>query len=61
MTVGFEFTGTAPFVVEYTEKRKGARSATRSARFNGYTGEVVLQPEQEGHYTYVSDPLSPTC
>ena len=54
VTAAFDFTGTAPFVVEYTEQRKGGRPATRSSQFKGYHGEIVLQPEHEGHYTYVS-------
>ena len=53
VTAAFDFTGTPPFVLEYTEQRKGGRAATRSQRFEVHHGEIILQPEQEGEYTYV--------
>ena len=53
VTVGFELTGSSPFTIEYTEKRNKARASTKTARFSGYNGEVILQPENEGEYTYV--------
>ncbi|ORX35215.1 hypothetical protein BD324DRAFT_631845 [Kockovaella imperatae] len=58
VTVGFEFTGSAPFMVEYTEKRQNGKSINKSARFNGHTGEIVLQPDQEGQYTYTFNHLT---
>lgn len=54
VTASFDFTGSPPFMVEYTEKRNNARASTRSARFNGHSGQIVLQPDQEGQYTYVN-------
>lgn len=53
-TVSFDFNGVPPFSVEYTEQRNKQRPITRSARFNAHAGEIVLTPEQEGEYTYVS-------
>ena len=59
-TASFEFSGVPPFAVEYTEQRNKNRATTRTARFNNHVGEIVLTPEQEGEYTYVSC-LSPVC
>jgi nucleoporin POM152 len=56
VTAAFDFTGSAPFVVEYTEKREGGRVSTKSKEFKGYHGDIVLQPDREGQYTYVSTP-----
>ena len=50
----FEFTGTPPFRVYWTEQRKGSRLVEQSRKFDAHHGEVVLQPEHEGQYTYVS-------
>lgn len=54
VTATFDFSGTPPFVVEYTEQRKSARAVTRKQRFDSLHGEIVLLPEHEGSYTYVS-------
>jgi nucleoporin POM152 len=54
VTAAFDFTGTPPFVVEYTEQRDRQRATKRSAKFKDRHGEITLQPEHEGHYTYVS-------
>lgn len=51
----FEFTGTPPFRVYWTEQRKGSRLVEQSRKFDAHHGEVVLQPEHEGQYTYVSE------
>jgi hypothetical protein len=53
-TASFDFSGIPPFVVEYTEQRDRHRPVTRTAQFRGYAGDIVLTPEQEGEYTYVS-------
>ena len=53
-TVNFDFSGVPPFMVEYTEQRDRSRPITRNARFSGHVGEIVLTPDQEGKYTYVS-------
>jgi hypothetical protein len=50
----FEFTGTPPFRVHWTEQRKGSRLVEQSRKFDAHHGEVILQPEHEGQYTYVS-------
>jgi hypothetical protein len=55
VTASFDFTGAPPFSIEWSEQRKGGKAVTRSRRFDGFVGEVVLQPDQEGQYTYVSD------
>lgn len=60
VTASFDFAGTAPFTVQWTEQRKGSRLVSRSQRFESHHGEIVLQPEQEGLYTYVSDRF-PLC
>jgi nucleoporin POM152 len=52
----FEFTGTPPFRVHWTEQRKGSRLVEQSRKFDAHHGEVILQPENEGQYTYVSTP-----
>jgi len=49
----FEFTGTPPFRVHWTEQRKGSRLVEQSRKFDAHHGEVILQPEHEGQYTYV--------
>jgi nucleoporin POM152 len=54
VTAAFEFSGTPPFTIEYTEQRGGARAISRKQRFDAAHGEIVLLPEQEGSYTYVS-------
>jgi nucleoporin POM152 len=55
VTASFDFTGAPPFSIEWSEQRKGGKAVTRSRRFDGFVGEVVLQPDQEGQYTYVSE------
>jgi hypothetical protein len=54
----FEFTGTPPFRVHWTEQRKGSRLVEQSRKFDAHHGEVILQPEHEGQYTYVSPLVS---
>ncbi|EIW69014.1 hypothetical protein TREMEDRAFT_71756 [Tremella mesenterica DSM 1558] len=54
----FDFTGTAPFTVFWTEQRKGSRAVSHSKRFDSHHGDIVLQPEQEGMYTYTFKALS---
>jgi nucleoporin POM152 len=54
VTAAFDFSGTPPFTIEYTEQRRGARAISRKQRFEAMHGEIVLLPEHEGSYTYVS-------
>lgn len=54
VTAQFDFTGSVPFTIEWTEQRKGSRPTYQRKTFNSPHGEVVLQPEEEGEYTYVS-------
>lgn len=54
VAAAFEFTGTPPFGVHWTEQRSGSKKISRSKRFDAHHGEVILQPENEGQYTYVS-------
>lgn len=56
-TAAFEFTGSPPFRLEYTEQRKGGRARTLAESFNSHHGSITLRPEHEGEYTYVSLPL----
>ncbi|WWC68542.1 uncharacterized protein I206_102471 [Kwoniella pini CBS 10737] len=51
-TAAFDFTGTPPFRLEYTEQRKGGRARTLTESFQTHYGSVVLRPEHEGEYTY---------
>lgn len=53
-TVAFEFTGAPPFAVDYTEQRDRQRATRQSKRFATHHAEIVLQPDQEGQYIYVS-------
>lgn len=57
VTAAFDFTGTPPFTVEYTEQRKGTKAISRKQRFESLHGEIVLLPDQEGTYTYVSSSI----
>ena len=61
ITVAFDFTGTPPFTIEYTEKKGHSRATTRTETFRGFTGEVTFRPEQDGQYTYVSHPAGGDC
>ena len=54
VSASLELTGVPPFVIEYTEQKDGGQLSKRSTRINGLAGEITLQPEQEGQYTYVS-------
>lgn len=54
VTAAFDFAGTPPFLLEYTERRNGGRAVQRREKFDRLHGEVVLLPDQEGEYTYVS-------
>lgn len=52
-TASFDFTGSPPFKLDYTEQRKGGRAKILSQMFQSHYGSIVLRPEQEGIYTYV--------
>lgn len=52
-TASFDFTGSPPFKLDYTEQRKGGRAKILSEAFQSHHGSIVLRPEQEGVYTYV--------
>jgi nucleoporin POM152 len=58
VNAAFEFSGTPPFTVAWTEQRTGSRKINRSKRFDAHHGEVILQPEHEGQYTYTFTSLS---
>ncbi|OCF56504.1 hypothetical protein L486_05354 [Kwoniella mangroviensis CBS 10435] len=57
-TAAFDFTGTPPFRLDYTEQRKGGRARTLTETFQTHHGSVVLRPEHEGEYTYTFTSLS---
>jgi nucleoporin POM152 len=57
VTVAFDFTGTPPFVIGYTEMKKGTKARARQTTFGTPHGEIVLRPEEEGEYSYVSRDL----
>ncbi|WWC88087.1 uncharacterized protein L201_002991 [Kwoniella dendrophila CBS 6074] len=57
-TAAFDFTGSPPFRLEYTEQRKGGRARTLAENFHNHHGSVVLRPEHEGEYTYTFTSLS---
>ncbi|KAK8861645.1 hypothetical protein IAR55_002468 [Kwoniella newhampshirensis] len=52
-TAAFDFTGSPPFRLEYTEQRKGGRARTLGETFQSHQGAITLRPEHEGEYTYV--------
>jgi nucleoporin POM152 len=52
VTVNFEFSGSPPFNVDWTEQRKGGPLETRSQRFKERTGQIELRPDKEGEYVY---------
>ena len=54
VTVAFDFTGQPPFIVDYTEQRNNGRIHSRQQIVQSMHGDMVLLPEQEGTYTYVS-------
>ena len=54
VTATFDFTGSPPFILQYSEQRRGGRASTKTTEFKGYHGEIVLQPDHEGQYTYVN-------
>ncbi|BEJ16915.1 hypothetical protein CspHIS471_0603160 [Cutaneotrichosporon sp. HIS471] len=58
VSVTFEFTGTPPFTVHWTEKRKGEKPTERRNVFNSPVGQLDLRPDREGKYTYTFDSLS---
>ncbi|WVW80225.1 hypothetical protein I302_102203 [Kwoniella bestiolae CBS 10118] len=57
-TAAFDFTGSPPFRLDYTEQRKGGRARTLTETFHTHHGSVVLRPEHEGEYTYTFTSLS---
>ncbi|KIR28121.1 hypothetical protein I309_03118 [Cryptococcus deuterogattii LA55] len=57
-TASFDFTGSPPFKLDYTEQRKGGRAKILSETFQSHHGSIVLRPEQEGVYTYTFTALS---
>ncbi|OWZ31945.1 hypothetical protein C356_05643 [Cryptococcus neoformans c45] len=58
VTASFDFTGSPPFKLDYTEQRKGGRAKFLSQTFQSHHGSIVLRPEQEGVYTYTFTTLS---
>lgn len=56
VTVDFDFAGTMPFTVYYTEQRKGSKVESKSAKFGSNRGDIRFQPDHEGEYTYVRFP-----
>ncbi|CAK9785517.1 hypothetical protein CC85DRAFT_329236 [Cutaneotrichosporon oleaginosum] len=58
LSVTFEFTGTPPFTVHWTEKRQGEKPTERRNVFNTPVGQLDLRPDREGKYTYTFDSLS---
>jgi nucleoporin POM152 len=58
LSVNFEFTGTPPFTVHWTEKRKGEKPTEKRSVFNTPVGQLDLRPDREGKYTYTFDSLS---
>ncbi|ORY24076.1 hypothetical protein BCR39DRAFT_548028 [Naematelia encephala] len=58
VTVDFDFAGTPPFTVFYTEQRKGTRMDSKSATFRSHHGDLKLLPNYEGEYTYTFIALS---
>lgn len=56
--VAFEFTGTPPYTVFYTEQKKGSPAIKQQHVFRGAGGELVLKPEREGKYTYTFSSLN---
>lgn len=58
VTASFEFQGEPPFGLEYTEQRKGSRAVRHQQRFKSHHGQITLQPDQEGEYTYIFDSIS---
>ncbi|KAK4690061.1 hypothetical protein P7C73_g21, partial [Tremellales sp. Uapishka_1] len=57
-TATFDFTGTPPFAIQYTEQRTGSRPQTLRKTFDSPHGQIVVRPEQEGQYTYTFTGLS---
>ncbi|WRT65773.1 uncharacterized protein IL334_002722 [Kwoniella shivajii] len=57
-TAAFDFTGSPPFKLDYTEKRKGGKARVLSETFQTNHGSVILRPEHEGEYTYTFTSLS---
>lgn len=54
VSIAFEFTGTPPFSVYWTEKRKGEKAVDKKNVFHNPIGQLDLRPDKEGKYTYVS-------
>lgn len=52
--VNFEFSGRPPFIVRWTEQRKGEAERVRKADFQTPNAQIDLRPEREGKYIYVS-------
>lgn len=58
LRVGMDFIGTPPFVVKYTEQRKGSRADPRDVQVGSLRGSVDLSPKLAGHYTYTFKSIS---
>ncbi|GMK59892.1 hypothetical protein CspeluHIS016_0901090 [Cutaneotrichosporon spelunceum] len=58
VSVTFEFTGSPPFTVHWTEKRKGEKPTEKRNVFSSPVGQLDLRPDREGKYTYTFDSLS---
>lgn len=61
--VNLDLTGSPPFIIRYTEQRKGGPSRQRSARIDSLRHQLIFEPKEAGHYTYdfldISDSVYP--
>lgn len=58
LRVGMDFIGTPPFLVKYTEQRKGQRAVPRDIQVGSLRGSFDLKPQNAGHYTYTFKSIS---
>ena len=58
LRVGMDFIGTPPFLVKFTEQRKGQRAVPRDIQVGSLRGSFDLTPQSAGHYTYVFKSIS---
>jgi nucleoporin POM152 len=52
LRVDFEFEGSPPFTVRYTEDKDNSKKFTKSRTFDGHRDQIELIPTDAGHYRY---------
>jgi nucleoporin POM152 len=58
LRIDMDFIGTPPFLVKYSEQKKGQRVIPRDIQVGSLRGSFDLTPQSAGHYTYTFKSIS---